>query len=200
MIDMNKTLSFYLKQNYDISYYFSIVIKEEEKIQVCVYNEDNKKIYDSFQQIPVIIDKICLNIKKEFIELNKSNDFNELINYINELIENDMGKQNEIKISKIFLFEKRTNININLYNLIVLGVIHSLNFPFTQEATLIFKIIDDKDISERDKFNEFIISNQIYKINKSLIKILIDEDVPFDGSFYKTINIYLKKRMNMKIY
>ena len=204
IIDTNRALRFYIElcktnQIFSNTKYVSIITKSNKNIQIAIYSYiPIKRLFNSFQDIPDIFVnlKTLKETKNGFILLDEYNEndlFNKIKEYIFNLIENEMGKQQFQNIEQIYIFEVENNPKLN--EKIFLGVSKSLNSAITQECKAIFKRIDKNDNKE-NIYNGMTINKYYYYLNKNEIPILLDIELPFKGCFYTTIGLTLYQNMN----
>ena len=198
MIDVNKTLRYYLELEKTIlklsrNKYVSLIIIYDKKVDICIYTcNPIKKIFEALKEINNLIDKYK-DTKDDFILLGnlESNEFIEIKKYISDLIENDMGEQDFQNIEQIYIFNSNKLNKEKLF----LGASNSLNFTKTQQCKVIFKVID-LNYQDMNIETEIQIGNYRYNLNKlkkEEIHILLDEELIFEGCFYKTIELTLYK-------
>ena len=165
------------------------LIKIDETIEISVFEKDNiKRIFNS------IINKEDINLENFSLneglnEINNIENYEYLKNIINKLTVKAYGAE-EI-IDKIYLFKNFENEYLN--EISIFGALYSSHFPISKEAKLIFDFIDYED---NYPIKQFMIHKRIYKINKKIIEIRIDDcKIPFEDCYYRNINITFFKEI-----
>ena len=197
MIDTSKALGYYLDlknkalKPFKIDKYISIIIIYDNKINISVHKYNPiRKLFSALKEIPDEFQSLNIKNNNNYVILDNSNNdkFVKIKNYVSNLIKNEMGNQNFQNIDKIYIFNSK-----NFLKELFLGVANSLNYEKTQECTAIFKIIDLK-YKNNSKEIGAIIGGYKYnfsELDKNEIHILLDQEIPFEGCLYKTVELII---------
>ena len=191
IIDLTSSIKYYLEYK-KISFpnCFSVFFKKDEFIMLSVFKK-RKKIYKAY----ILEDNYDKNNEKNVIKEDKEdylilnhktneNIFQKYLNIINIQMENDIGKQ-YFDIKEIYLFENLKNIKLLKY--ICYGTLFSKNYPIILEYQIILKFLDYNE--KKNKLSKIILSQIEYSISKSIIKLIIEDIIPYKDCFYKTLDL-----------
>lgn len=191
IIDLTSSLKYYLEfRKIVFPNYFCVFVKIDEFIMFSVF-KDKKKIYKAYLLEECFEDNENIDNREDYLTLNKNNNvkyFEKYLNNINKQINSDIGKQ-DFDIKEIYIF-KRIN-NSKLLKFICYGALFSKNYPLLLECKIILKFIDYKE--KENLISKIVFLDMEYSISKPSINLIIEDTIPYNGCFYKKVNIKMKK-------
>ena len=192
LIDLNKSIRFFLMYEKKVSDNSTAIIKVDEKIEISIFDKkDIKRIFNgTLNKEEIDLNNLALNeVINEFDIQNKN--ISNIIEIMNKLTKKAYGV-NDILFNKIYIYNNSDNEELIQFS--IFGALYSYNFPRSKEGIIIFNFVDFED----DYFlKELEIMENVYKINQKRLEIMItDNDIPFENCYYKNIRIHFKDKDN----
>jgi len=157
------------------------IINENENNNICIYVKENK-ILKTLGKLNNL--NKSLN-QKEIIKIEKGKELNnENINFVQNIMQKDIGKQN-FEINELYFCGK--NENNYLSKIICSGSLASKNLHLFQESQIIINFIDFDNLQKNNYISEIQIGRTSFTVSKEIIKIVIESIIPYIDCFYITV-------------